>query len=182
MKVELCDGLEKLARVRSRIAHHWEVSSFARRLEFIGDCAFMNCKSLTCIEIPSSVRGIDSNAFRGCNQLMTVKFYNEVKIGKSVFQYCLSLRNTVIHPEDQVQYSFVGCHDLMWLFGSEQMIQDSLKHWFVRLPLHHLCYCQSHHPTEAVLGQLTNITIGSMTDISVHHRSTYLHLTKLRIA
>lgn len=55
----------------------------------IGSQTFMNCKKLTSIAIPSSVKSIDSEAFNGCVNLTSVDISNGVtSIGELAFKSC----------------------------------------------------------------------------------------------
>ncbi|EJK71025.1 hypothetical protein THAOC_07570 [Thalassiosira oceanica] len=58
-------------------------------LEVIGDCAFLGCKALREVAIPSSVTKLGSNAFEGCSNLAKVQFHEGLEIIKeSAFQGC----------------------------------------------------------------------------------------------
>lgn len=82
----------------------------------IGERAFMNCTSLTEIEIPETVTHIEADAFWGCDALETLVL-NEglLKIGSGAFAYCTNLREVII-PESVThiaQSAFDGCEDLV---------------------------------------------------------------------
>ena len=67
----------------------------------IGDCAFLNCYSLTSIDIPDSVTSIGSDAFRGCKSLTSINIPDSVtSIGFQAFAVCSSL--TSINIPDKV--------------------------------------------------------------------------------
>ena len=55
--------------------------------------------------------------------------------------------------QTQALLCFEGCHDLMKLLGLHKMIHE-LKSRFNGLPVHKLCYYQSHHPIEESINQL----------------------------
>ena len=58
----------------------------------IGDDTFMNCTSLTSIEIPNSITSIGKRAFSGCEKLTSIEIPNSVtRIGNYAFYRCDSL-------------------------------------------------------------------------------------------
>ena len=63
----------------------------------IGASAFMNCNSLTSIEIPVSVTSLGKKAFFGCTSLTSVMILNNVtSIGNSAFYGCTGLTSIEI--------------------------------------------------------------------------------------
>ena len=65
----------------------------------IGAGAFMNCKSLERVTIPSGVQKIGSLAFSGCKSLAYAEFSaNVAVIGERIFSNCFKLKNVVL-PE-----------------------------------------------------------------------------------
>ncbi len=67
-------------------------------LETIYPSVFLNCTSLTKIEIPSGVTTIDDEAFKGCLSLEDVTLPATASIGKSCFEGC-SLASLTITGE-----------------------------------------------------------------------------------
>lgn len=59
----------------------------------VGKRAFLNCTSLTSIELPSDVHSIDNGAFQGCIRLETINIESVEGIGFSAFEGCASLRS-----------------------------------------------------------------------------------------
>ncbi|KAK8843071.1 hypothetical protein M9Y10_025262 [Tritrichomonas musculus] len=56
--------------------------------------SFMNCSSLTSIEIPPTVTTISKGAFKGCSSLTSIKLPSMIKaISKNTFEGCTSLKN-----------------------------------------------------------------------------------------
>ena len=160
------------------------VAELRAGLEQIGKGAFMNCKSLTFMKVPSTVREIGAEAFGYCEQLLSVHLCDGVvKLNINAFHDCFSLRNVALPPESlppesQSSKCFgPGCHDLMILFGTQQMIIDALKSRFDGLPIHRLCYYQPKFMME-----LLNST-GLIPDNapSVIHAQDCLGMTPLHI-
>lgn len=65
--------------------------------DIIGKYAFLRCRSLTSVIIPSSVTSIGESAFRECSSLTSVNISSSVtEIGVSAFEYCSSLTSVDI--------------------------------------------------------------------------------------
>lgn len=63
-----------------------------KRVTSIGECAFKDCRSLTGIELPSSVRDIGKSAFENCTGLKHIKLpYDWCGIGDRAFFGCSSV-------------------------------------------------------------------------------------------
>ena len=81
----------------------------------IGECAFMNCSSLTSINIPNSVTSIGDEAFQYCSSLTSINIPNSVtSLGQYTFEGCSSLASINI-PNSVTslgQYTFSGCSSL----------------------------------------------------------------------
>ena len=61
-------------------------------IKSIGFGAFMSCESLSKITLPDSVKSIESYAFFGCGSLTEITIPNSVKsLGYEVFENCISL-------------------------------------------------------------------------------------------
>ncbi len=84
-------------------------------LTSIGTDAFSYCRSLTSIEIPSSVTSIRDSAFRNCSSLTSIKIPSSVtSIGGSAFSGCSSLTSIEI-PSSVTSigsYAFSSCSSL----------------------------------------------------------------------
>ena len=81
----------------------------------IGEDAFLECNSLTSIEIPDSVTNIGHNAFYGCESLTSIEIPNSVtSIGDWAFYNCDSLISIEI-PDSVTSigsYAFAYCSSL----------------------------------------------------------------------
>ncbi|MDE6026596.1 MAG: leucine-rich repeat domain-containing protein, partial [Muribaculaceae bacterium] len=67
----------------------------------IGENAFINCSTLTSVEIPNSVTQIGSWAFSGCSAMTSVAIPNSVKeIGNGAFAKCNNLKLAIISSQD----------------------------------------------------------------------------------
>jgi hypothetical protein len=67
--------------------------SLPSTLETIESSVFSGCSSLTRVDIPNSVTSIGSSCFSDCTSLTTINIPNSVKtIGTSMFQRCSSLK------------------------------------------------------------------------------------------
>lgn len=65
--------------------------------KFIGDSAFLNCKSLTTVVIPDNVKTIGYGAFSSCTALLEVQIGTGVyEIGNSAFHNCTALASIYI--------------------------------------------------------------------------------------
>ncbi len=105
----------------------------------IGDCAFEDCKFITSIEIPNSIKVIGNSAFSWCEALTDVEIPNSVtNIGASAFINCESL--TKISISNNITnigiYTFFGCTKLKSVdFGVNSKLKDIGDYAFV--------YCES---------------------------------------
>ena len=63
----------------------------------IGLSAFNNCKFLTSVSIPSTVKEIGYYAFKGCSSLESIRIPNSVtEIESYAFKGCISLKKVII--------------------------------------------------------------------------------------
>ena len=77
--------------------------------------AFLNCDSLTSVEIPDSVTTIGFGAFESCNSLTSVVIGDSVTtIGDFAFYYCTSLTSVDIPDSVTIigDYAFYSCDSL----------------------------------------------------------------------
>lgn len=73
----------------------------------VGACAFLQCSSLTSIEIPNSVISIGDAAFYGCTGLTSITIPNGVKsIGRGAFIDCVCLK--AVHIQDIVSWCSIN--------------------------------------------------------------------------
>lgn len=81
----------------------------------IGSHAFEECRDLSGITIPDSVKSIGSYAFHGCTNLSTITLPNSITfIGISAFRDCTSLTSITIPPSVTLieSFAFYGCSNL----------------------------------------------------------------------
>ena len=65
----------------------------SKKVTYIGPNAFLNCTSLTSIQLPNSIIRIERGAFSGCTNLTSIKIPDSLTyIGESVFRNCNSLQ------------------------------------------------------------------------------------------
>lgn len=75
----------------------------------IGGCAFINCKDLTSVQLPSMLRRIGPNAFRGCSNLTTISYLRmDTEIGRNAFKGCDNLVNRELVPPAPTFPTIVG--------------------------------------------------------------------------
>ena len=157
--VELCEGLRK-----------------------INERAFNGCQSLKYMQIPSTVTFIGGAAFCGCEQLVGVGLCGTVeKIGVGAFRNCFSLRNVALPPVTPLNCFEPGCHDLLRYFGSHEIIYDSLESRFEGLPVHRLCYFQSHYPADVTIRRINSITERNEGPFNLSNNQDCLGMTPLHI-
>ena len=75
----------------------------------ISNSAFVNCKKLTAVTIPNSVKNISDSAFKDCSFLTSVDIPNSVTvIGDYVFSGCVSLSNIRVDKNNTAYCSIDG--------------------------------------------------------------------------
>lgn len=94
----------------------------------IGGYGFSNCRSLQNINIPNSVKEIDTSLFYNCTSIRNINIPNGAtsigRSGSNVFSSCYSLKSVSI-PNSVINitsYSFSSCHSLQNI-----VIPNSLK-------------------------------------------------------
>ena len=94
------------------------VITFADDLTYVGNYAFMNCSSLTYIELPDGVEVIGEGAFWDCRKLATITLPgNLTSIGYDAFYECSGL-TTLTLPANLTSIgegAFYGCRGLTTL-------------------------------------------------------------------
>ncbi|MDE6713807.1 MAG: leucine-rich repeat domain-containing protein [Lachnospiraceae bacterium] len=100
----------------------------------IGGAAFMGCRGMTEIVLPSSLTYIYDRAFFGCSSLMQINLPESVtSIGKSVFYGCSSLREITL-PDNITsigESAFENCSDLTKITLSSSLTNISKNAFYV---------------------------------------------------
>lgn len=82
-------------------------------VESVGDRAFMSCKDLSIIVLPSSVKSIGTYAFASCTGLVTAELPDGLTvIGSSAFSNCIRLSGPLVIPsrvKELGSYAFLNC-------------------------------------------------------------------------
>jgi hypothetical protein len=69
-------------------------------VESIGNKAFEDCRNLTSIIVPNSVKSIGNEAFSYCNGLSSITIGSGVKIiGDYAYSYCSNLKDVYCYAE-----------------------------------------------------------------------------------
>ena len=88
-------------------------------IKSIGFGAFMSCESLSRITLPDSVKSVESYAFFGCRSLTEITTPNSVKsLGYEVFSNCISLK-TITYNGTQEKWKKIKKDTLAdkWISG-----------------------------------------------------------------
>ena len=82
---------------------------FANNVTAIGEAAFVNCRSLTSINIPNSVTTIGSYAFWKCESLSSINIPNSVTIiGEWAFEGCTRLTSIKVEATTPPELEVYG--------------------------------------------------------------------------
>ncbi len=139
---EISDGFFKNSETLEKVRF------YPNSINKIGNCAFMDCKSLSSVEIGDGLTEIGEEAFKNCESLVTLTLPNSLKeIKKSAFENCKKIKadmpnditqigkrafkncekiGTVIIPssvETIEDRAFMGCSSLKKLVISEGVIE-----------------------------------------------------------
>lgn len=91
----------------------------------IGDKAFMGCRDLSVVIMPSTIKTIGTYAFANCSGLTTIQFSSSLEvIGSSAFSNCLRLAGPLVIPSRTKKigsYAFSGCSSLSSLQMPESL-------------------------------------------------------------
>lgn len=104
-------------------------NSFYSELEYINEAAFVDCKKLTSISIPSKVKEIKFAAFQGCSALKSVTLASSIHeldiIGAQAFYGCTSITFITFPKLTRIDnYAFYGCSSLGsigWLTSDKRL-------------------------------------------------------------
>ena len=90
---KIADGYSDVVEIPSTVTHNDTVYTVTG----IGDYAFSDCKALTSVTLPSSLKKIGTYAFSDCESLTTVVIPDNVTdIEESAFYRCTGLKSIVI--------------------------------------------------------------------------------------
>ena len=80
----------------------------------IGNDAFLNCSSLTSINIPNTITNISVYAFKGCSALTSINIPNSVtNIGNYAFSGCTTLTNLTVANDNPKYDSRNNCNAII---------------------------------------------------------------------
>lgn len=130
----------------------------------IGASAFANCWELRSVELPERIESSTADGTLGGWDRFLLKlalcFHEDssVAIQDAAFNLCHSLRNIALpHGTSDLEVpatAFVGCAELKKHFPHEEDLMHALTHRFDGLPIHKICYYQSHYPLETTIRNL----------------------------
>ena len=144
-------------------------------LQRIEEMTFRDCRSLTHLWIPPTVKYVDKGAFGGCTSLISVEVPETVTrvvfitedydedFGPTGERLCgyQSLVNVYIPPSNQLDevedYEFMDEMKLGQVDGNYEELVDKLKRRFNFLPLHLTCYFQSYHSLQENVRRIRSI-------------------------
>ncbi len=93
----------------------------------IGEKAFMGCKELSVVKLPSNLRFIGAYAFSGCQRLVSATLpQNLEEIGSSAFSNCQELAGPLTIPSKVTRigsFAFSGCQSLTSLQLPDQITE-----------------------------------------------------------
>lgn len=90
----------------------------------IGDNAFKNCIHLVQVQLPSTLKSIQKNAFFNCQSLSEIRLPpNVTYIGEHAFRYCISLKTITIPDSVETMEGsvFQNCSSLETVILSEKL-------------------------------------------------------------
>ena len=111
----------KIASSHNGFADSFDVKKIVipSSVKVIESGAFKGCQALTNIEIPNSVIEVGSYAFYGCESLTTIKFPTSVKnIGYGALKGCVSIESLTVPKAEKVQFA----HSL---FDTKELLSDN---------------------------------------------------------
>ncbi len=85
------------------------------RVVSVGNWAFRNCKELSAVSIPNSVKSIGYGSFKQCSNLRSISIPNSVEsVGNSSFEYCTNLSEVELSENLRKidDFAFDGCKSL----------------------------------------------------------------------
>lgn len=85
-------------------------------LNYIGECAFQDCKKLVSINIPEKVTEILTKTFSHCEKIKNISLCNIRLFGEFAFDSCISLTNVAVQNYAEYSYCcFNNCTSIQYL-------------------------------------------------------------------
>jgi hypothetical protein len=153
-------------------------------IERIGDGAFSDCTRFTKFRCPPLVTTISVGMFSGCKNMVSLEVPEIIiEVERYAFVRCYSLRNVAITMNTVVdETAFHSCLDLLHIFGTQQAIENALRHRFNQFPVHSKMYYISYYNQMTAEEILNSITIGEHGEIDpTGLRQDCLGMTPLHI-
>ena len=170
--VSIASSVERIENGAFRDCERLYSLELHRGLQSIGAGAFRGCAWLNRAAIPSTVKTLDARAFASCTKLVSVELsegLEEIKDG--AFAECERLQNLYI-PSSVIKLGRIFKHSYKpkppLLLGRKFRMHDdgdgncaqlihALQTRFRRLPIHEICYFQSHDETVSLVENLEQI-------------------------
>jgi len=114
------------------------------QVQTIRDAVFRNCKSLTHVRLPVTLKVLGKHSFSGCTSLLSIELPNALQeIGEFAFASCEALKNGVIPSTVEVvgRHVWGGC----FVGFASHEVPQMIRNRFEELPLHTVCYFQSYY-------------------------------------
>lgn len=206
--VGLPDGLKRIGAATFRSCTELRRMKIPATVTHIGTCAFAGCSSLASIDLraslnfvngwfhrcdslkmvtlPPYIHSIAPHAFYNCRSLVSLEIPDGVtSIWGGSFAECSLLRNIFI-PSSVIllEAIFDGCTQLQEIFPGGNARIDALKNRFDGLPIHKICYFQSHHKMDLAVRKVRHAITNNdtiKTDLQDTLGMTCMHILALSV-
>lgn len=115
-KTELSVGSSNSDKYSGDIVIPEEVTCMGNTLKVtsIGSNAFLDCRNLTSVTMPNSIKSIELNAFHSCANLTSITIPNSVtSIGESAFNGCIGITSMTVDGGNSVFDSRDNCNAII---------------------------------------------------------------------